>query len=188
MKIAVAVNVDEYISTFPKSTQKVLEQVRKTIKNAAPASEEIISYAMPAYKLNGKPLVYFAGYENHVGLYAAPLGHVAFKKELSKYKQGKGSVQFPLNEPMPLDLITRIVKFRAQGNEEKEKNFLSLLSAPARRALENNGIKTLQQLSKHSEAEVMKFHGVGKTTIPILQKALKEKGLDFKVQKRDLKQ
>lgn len=143
MKIAKAANVDEYISTFPKSTQNVLEQVRKTIKKAAPAVEESISYAMPAYKLNGKPLVYFAGYENHVGLYATPSGHAAFQEELSKYKQGKGSVQFPLEEPMPLDLITRIVKFRAGVNIEKETNFLSLLSAPARRALENNGIKTL---------------------------------------------
>ncbi|MEO8109217.1 MAG: DUF1801 domain-containing protein [Ginsengibacter sp.] len=179
MKTTKAANVNEYINSFPKATQKVLEQVRKTIKKAAPAAEESINYAMPAYKLNGKPLVYFAGYENHIGLYATPSGHTAFEEELSKYKQGKGSVQFPLDGPMPLDLITRIVKFRAQGNEEKEKNFLSLLSAPARRALENNGIKTLQQLSKHSEKEIMKFHGVGKTTIPVLQKALKEKGLDF---------
>ncbi len=138
---------------------------------------------MPAYKLNGKPLVYFAGYENHVGLYTTPSGHAAFEKELSKYKQGKGSVQFPLDEPMPLDLITRIVKFRAGVNVEKEKDFPSLLSAPARRALENNGIKSLQQLSKHSETEIMKFHGVGKTTIPILQKALKEKGLAFEKEK-----
>ena len=183
MKNAVAPNVDEYISSFPKSTQKVLEQIRKTIKKAAPASEESISYAMPAYKLLGKPLVYFAGYENHVGLYATPSGHIAFAKELSKYKQGKGSVQFPLTEPMPLDLITRIVKFRVEGNTGKEKNFLSLLSAPARRALENNGIKTLQQLSRHSEAEIMKFHGVGKTTLPILQKELKEEGLAFKNEK-----
>ncbi len=183
MKIAKAANVNEYISTFPKEVQNVLEQVRQTIKKAAPAAAESISYAMPAYKLNDKPLVYFAGYENHIGLYATPSGHKAFEKELSKYKQGKGSVQFPLNEPMPLDLITRIVKFRAHGNEEKEKNFLSLLSTPARRALENNGIKTLQQLSKHSEAGMMKLHGVGKTAIPILQKALKEKGFAFKNEK-----
>lgn len=183
MKATKAANVNEYINSFPKATQKVLEQVRKTIKKAAPASEESISYAMPAYKLNAKPLVYFAGYEHHIGLYATPSGHAAFEKELSKYKQGKGSVQFPLNEPMPLDLITRIVKFRIEGNAEKEKKFLSLLSAPARRALENNGIKTLEQLSKHSEKDIIKFHGVGKTTIPILQKVLKEKGLAFEKEK-----
>ncbi|MDQ6764306.1 MAG: DUF1801 domain-containing protein [Bacteroidota bacterium] len=114
-------NVDEYIKAFPKETQTTLEQVRQTIKKAAPAAEESISYAMPAYKLNSRPLVYFAGYENHIGLYATPSGHKAFEKELAKYKQGKGSVQFPLNEAMPLDLITRIVKFRAEGNVKKEK-------------------------------------------------------------------
>lgn len=181
MKMAKAINVEEYIETFPKEVQNVLEQVRQTIKKAAPAAAESISYAMPAYKFNDKPLVYFAGYENHIGLYATPSGHKAFEKELSKYKQGKGSVQFPLDEPMPLDLITRIVKFRVEGN--KEKDFLSLLSAPARRALESNGIKALHQLSKHSEAGIMKLHGVGKTAIPILQKALKEKGVAFKNEK-----
>lgn len=105
-------NVDDYVAGFPMDTQLILEQVRATIKRSAPTAEELISYAMPAYKLNGKPLVYFAGYKNHIGFYATPTGHEAFKEELSKYKQGKGSVQFPINEPMPLDLIKRITKFR----------------------------------------------------------------------------
>lgn len=187
MKMTKAANVDEYIAMFPKDVQKVLEQIRQTIKKAAPEAEETISYAMPAFKYNGKPLIYFAGYENHIGLYATPAGHAAFEKELSGYKQGKGSVQFPLDEPMPLSLISRIVKFRMQGNAEKEKNFLSLLATPARRAFENNGIKTLQQLAKYSEAEIMNFHGIGKTAIPILQKALKEKGLAFKAAKKSAK-
>ncbi|MDQ6764234.1 MAG: DUF1801 domain-containing protein [Bacteroidota bacterium] len=121
MKIIKATNVDEYIKAFPKETQTILKQVRQTITKAAPAADESVSYAMPAYKLNGKSLIYFAGYENHIGLYATPSGHKAFEKELAKYKQGKGSVQFPLNEPMPLDLITKIVKFRAEGNTEKQK-------------------------------------------------------------------
>ncbi len=121
MKIIKATNVDEYIKAFPKETQTILKQVRQTITKAAPAADESVSYAMPAYKLNGKPLIYFAGYENHIGLYATPSGHKAFEKELAKYKQGKGSVQFPLNEPMPLDLITKIVKFRAESNVEREK-------------------------------------------------------------------
>ncbi len=184
MKIAKAGNINEYIATFPKEVQKILEQVRQTIRKAAPKAEENISYAMPAFKLNGKPLIYFAGYENHIGLYATPSGHAAFEKELSKYKQGKGSVQFPLDEPMPLDLISRIVKFRMQENVEKEKTFLSGLAAPARRALENSGIKTLLQLAEYSEADILKFHGIGKTAIPILRKALKENGLSFKTQKK----
>ncbi|MFY7740016.1 MAG: iron chaperone [Flavobacterium sp.] len=105
-------STDEYISSFPKATQILLQEVRETIKNAAPNANESISYGMPAYKLNGKALVYFAGYKNHIGFYATPTGHAEFTEELAKYKQGKGSVQFPINEPMPLDLITKIVKFR----------------------------------------------------------------------------
>lgn len=105
-------STDEYISSFPKETQFLLQEVRNTIKNAAPNTNESISYGMPAYKLNGKALVYFAGYKNHIGFYATPTGHAEFTEELAKYKQGKGSVQFPINEPMPLNLITKIVKFR----------------------------------------------------------------------------
>lgn len=111
---------DDYIASFPEETQKVLQQVRATIKKAAPKAEEKISYGMPAFVLNGN-LVYFAGYKNHIGFYALPSGHRAFQKELSKYKMGKGSVQFPLGEPMPLKLITQIVKFRVIENAEKAK-------------------------------------------------------------------
>jgi uncharacterized protein YdhG (YjbR/CyaY superfamily) len=105
-------STDEYISNFPKEIQIVLQEVRKTIKNVAPKANESISYGMPAYKFNGKVLVYYAGYKNHIGFYATPTRHAEFTEELAKYKQGKGSVQFPINEPMPLDLITKIVKFR----------------------------------------------------------------------------
>ena len=112
-------NVDEYIRTFPPDIQEHLFQIRAVIKKAAPGAEEGISYGMPGYKLYKKPLVYFAGFKNHIGFYATPSGHSAFAAELSKYKQGKGSVQFPLNKPMPLDLITRITRFRAMENSEK---------------------------------------------------------------------
>lgn len=111
--------VDDYINTFPLEVQQMMEQVRITIKQNAPEVEESFSYGMPAYKTNGKPLVYFAGYKKHIGFYATPNGHEAFKNELSKYKQGKGSVQFPLTEPMPLELIARIVKFRVESNSKK---------------------------------------------------------------------
>ncbi len=104
--------IEAYIGTFPADVQTVLETIRRTIGAAAPDAVEAIAYGMPAYKLGGKPLVYFGGFKNHIGLYATPTGHAAFADELSKYKQGKGSVQFPLDEPMPLDLITRIVQFR----------------------------------------------------------------------------
>lgn len=115
------VNVDEYIQSFPRSTQTLLKQVRKTIKDNAPGAEELIGYGMPAYKLNKKPLVYFAGYDKHIGFYATPNGHEKFAKELSKYKQGKGSVQFPIDEPMPIDLISKIVKYRVSENSKKTK-------------------------------------------------------------------
>ena len=113
-------NVDEYINSFPKQTQKALKQIRKIIKKEASAAQETISYGMPTYKLNGI-LVYFAGFKNHIGLYALPSGNKAFKKEISNYKTGKGSIQFPLDKPMPLDLISDIVKFRAQENLQKQK-------------------------------------------------------------------
>src|ERR1043165_8627725 len=119
MKIVKANSVEDYIVSFPASTQKLLKQVRKAIKAAAPKAEEAISYGMPGYKLNGKPLVYFAGYEHHIGFYATPTGHKKFEKQLSKYKQGKGSVQFPIDEPMPLKLITEITRFRVAENTAK---------------------------------------------------------------------
>lgn len=115
-------NIDEYIAGFPKETQIILEKMRTTIKKLVPESEETISYGMPAFKLHGKALVYFAGYKHHIGFYATPTGHKEFKKELSIYKQGKGSVQFPLDKPMPYDLIKRIVKFRVAENNQKLKN------------------------------------------------------------------
>jgi len=113
-------NIDEYIAGFPKDVQKILEQIRTTVKQAAPEAEETISYAMPAFKLQGN-LVYFAAFKNHIGFYALPTGNEAFKKELSTYKTGKGSIQFPLDKPMPLDLVTRIVKFRIKENQESSK-------------------------------------------------------------------
>lgn len=111
--------VDEYIASFPKSTQEILKKIRKTVKAKASGATEGISYGMPAYKLNGKPLVYFGGYKNHIGFYATPSGHASSEKELSQYKQGKGSVQFPLNQAIPYDLIARMVTFRVKENNTK---------------------------------------------------------------------
>lgn len=115
IKITAAKNTDDYIRQFPEKQQAALEQIRKAIKAAAPAAEEVISYQMPAYKQNGM-LVYFAGYENHVGFYPTPSGIEAFKKELAVYKGAKGSVQFPIDKPLPLGLIKKIVQFRINEN------------------------------------------------------------------------
>lgn len=111
--------VDEYISKFPVETQFYLNTMRDLILKNAPEAEESISYGMPAYKLKGKPLVYFAGYKNHIGFYATPAGHEAFKDALSIYKQGKGSVQFPLKEKLPDELIARIVRFKVKHIESQ---------------------------------------------------------------------
>jgi len=104
--------IDEYIKTFPKDVQSILEKMRQTIRKAAPEAVEAISYQMPTFKLNGKNLVYFAAFKNHIGFYPIPSGIEAFKKELSPYKQGKGSVQFPIDKPIPYDLVKKIVIFR----------------------------------------------------------------------------
>lgn len=105
-------NIDEYILDFPESIQEKLQQLRAIIKKNAPGAEETISYAIPTFKLNGKTLIHFAAFKNHIGLYALPTGHKAFEKEFSAYKTGKGSVQFPFDKALPLDLIAKVVKFR----------------------------------------------------------------------------
>lgn len=114
-------NIDDYISGFPPEIQKILQQIRATIKKAAPQATETISYSMPAVKLN-EVLVFFAAHAQHIGFYPTPSGMDAFKKELSVYKGAKGSVQFPLDQPMPLKLIAEIVKFRVAESREKAKS------------------------------------------------------------------
>jgi uncharacterized protein YdhG (YjbR/CyaY superfamily) len=113
-------NFEEYIVTFPVETQKKLEQIRKTIKEAAPEAEEVISYGMPSFRLNGR-LLYFAAFKHHIGFYPMATAIEAFKTSLAEYKWAKGSVQFPLEKPLPLELITRIVKFRVNENLKKSK-------------------------------------------------------------------
>ncbi len=208
--------IDQYIASQPEHIKIILDELKKVIKDAAPDAEEIINYGIPTFTLQGN-LVHFAAYKTHIGFYPAPSGIMAFKKELSVYKGAKGSVQFPLEKPLPFDLISLIVKFRVQENLEKaalkEKKkalktcpeghkfyktsdcpscpvceeqkkpkggFLSTLAAPARRALENNGIKTLKQLAKFSEVDILKLHGVGPGSIPKLRDALQAEGLAFK--------
>jgi uncharacterized protein YdhG (YjbR/CyaY superfamily) len=113
--------IGEYIKGFPADVQTILEKMRQTIRKAAPDAVEAISYQMPTFKLNGKNLVHFAAFQNHIGFYPIPSGIEAFKKELSPYKQGKGSVQFPLDEPIPYDLVEKIVKYRVKENLENYK-------------------------------------------------------------------
>ncbi len=110
--------IDEYIAGFPKDVQEILQRIRQTIREAAPEAQEKISYKMPTFTLKGN-LVYFAAFKNHIGFYPIPSGIEEFKEELSAYEQGRGSVQFPLDKPIPYDLISRIVKFRVKENLAK---------------------------------------------------------------------
>jgi uncharacterized protein YdhG (YjbR/CyaY superfamily) len=119
MKGRLVENIDDYIAMFPKDIQKKLEEVRTTICKAAPQAEEAIKYAIPTFVFNGN-LVHFAAAKNHLGFYPAPSGIVAFKKQLSSYEQGKGSIQFPFDQPIPLKLISEIVKFRVAENLAKK--------------------------------------------------------------------
>jgi len=111
-------NVDDYIAGYSEEIKEILDRIRSIIREASPDAVESIAYGIPAYKLNKKPLVYFAAFKNHIGFYATPTGHIAFAKELSAYKQGKGSVQFPLNSPIPYDIISQIVAFRVYENSQ----------------------------------------------------------------------
>ena len=117
-------DIDDYISHFPKDVQARMEQVRATIHKAAPGATESISYQMPTFNLHGY-LVYFGAWQNHIGLYPMPSGMKEFEKELSRYASGKGSVQFPNDEPLPLSLITKIVKFRLKENLSKAQGVRS---------------------------------------------------------------
>ncbi len=115
-------NIDDYIAGFPQQTQSLLQQIRATIKKSVPGAEEAISYGIPSFNLDGRYLIYFAGYKKHIGVYPVPVGNAEFEKEFSVYKtSGKGAIQFPLDKPIPLDLISKIAKFRMKINLEKAK-------------------------------------------------------------------
>ncbi len=172
-------NVDEYIAQFSTDIQKRLQQVRKAILKIAPHAQEYIGYQMPAYKWHGA-LVYFAAWKNHIGFY--PAGRVEpFAKELKDYKFAKGSIQFPHDQPFPLDLVKKIVSYRLMENEKKAGvGFLSSLPAPAKRALQTAGIDNLKKLSKYSEEDLLALHGFGKSSLPVIKEALTEAGLSLK--------
>lgn len=112
MNTAIPENIDEYISFQPRDKQELLKKVREAIKSAAPDAVECISYTMPSYKFNGKPVVYFALNKNHIGFYATPSANIAFREELRGYKSSKGAVQFPFDRPVPYELISKMVLFK----------------------------------------------------------------------------
>lgn len=113
--------MDEYIKSFPEEISNILEDLRRAIREEAPEAVETISYQMPTFKLNGRNLVHFAAWKNHIGFYPTPSATKAFKKELSIYKGAKGSVQFPADQHLPMQLIRKIVRFRVKENSDRKK-------------------------------------------------------------------
>ena len=113
--------IDEYIESFPENVQDILEKLRDTVRKAAPEVAESISYQMPTFKLDKKRLIYFSAWKNHIGFYSIPVGDAAFRKELSPYSGEKGSLRFPMDKPIPYDLVKKIVMFRMREIQQKRK-------------------------------------------------------------------
>ncbi len=123
MPVAKIASIDEYIAGFPEQTQRGLKQIRSIVRKNVPAAEEGISYGIPTFNINGSYLVYFAGYKKHISIYPVPSGNKEFEKDFAPYNtSGKGTIQFPLDKPIPVSLVTKIVKFRLKENEAKTKS------------------------------------------------------------------
>ena len=205
--------VKDYIERFPPEAQAKLQELRLLILKTVPEAQEIISYGMPAYKVN-TVLVYFAGYAKHIGFYPTAACIAAFQKEISGYKHAKGAVQFAIDKKLPIALITKMLKYRqamdasksdkkkilktcpnghqfykssnclscpeCQRSTKAKAGFLSMLSAPARRALQGLGISNIKQLSTYSQDEILQLHGLGKSSLLKLRDLLKQEGKEFK--------
>jgi uncharacterized protein YdhG (YjbR/CyaY superfamily) len=113
--------IDDYIAGFPKESQEIMQKIRATIRKAVPDATETISYKIPTFNLNGHHLVYFAAYKKHIGMYPVPTGDAEFRREIATYQTGKGTLQFPLDQPIPYKVITKIVKFRIKETLERKK-------------------------------------------------------------------
>lgn len=183
--------IDDYIAGFPPDVQRILRKMRRTIRQAAPQAAEAIKYQMPTFVLNGN-LVSFGVYQKHLGVYPVPLGTAKFRRDIAPYRSAKSTARFPLTEPIPFDLIGQLVKLRAQENltraaakkrqpsAKTSEGFLATLSAPARQALEHEGVTSVKQLARYSEAEILALHGVGPGSLPRLREALKSEKRDFR--------
>ncbi len=171
-------DVQAYIDGFPAETQSRLEALRALVHETCPAAIEGLNYGLIGYKLFGHPLVYFGGFKQHIGLYATPEGQEAFADEFARYKQGKGSVQFPLAEPLPIDLITRVIEQRVDVVTDR----LPQMGRPALSALESIGVTRLGQVREHSETELLALHGLGPKAI----RMLRERGVRFREEEKSL--
>jgi uncharacterized protein YdhG (YjbR/CyaY superfamily) len=171
-------DIDAYIAEFPPEVQRVLQEVRSIIGATAPNATERISYAMPTFDLNGSHLIHFAAFKTHLGIYPTPSGIEAFREELTPFKNAKGSVQFPLDQPLPADLIRRIVEFRVKESQPTS-DLPKGLSKPALRALAQAGYARLEQIAQARESDLLRLHGMGPKAIGQLRGALAARGQSF---------
>jgi uncharacterized protein YdhG (YjbR/CyaY superfamily) len=168
--------MNEYIDKFPEEVKQRLLAIKRLVKKIVPNAEETMAYGLPTFKLFGN-LVHFGGFKNHIGFYPVPSGLKAFKKELANYKTSKGAVQFQNSEKLPLDLIEKIVKFRVEENMVAS---FGKIGMPATNAFLHTGIKSINDIPKYSEADLLKIHGVGPKAISILKTSLRKYKLKLK--------
>jgi uncharacterized protein YdhG (YjbR/CyaY superfamily) len=182
--MAVTTPVDEYISSFPRTVQQALGRMRRAVLKAVPDADQVIAYGIPTFKLAGRNIVHIAGWETHVGLYPSPSGIDAFAERTAIYQSGKGTLRFPLDEPLPVALITEITAFRVteELNRLRPSNrpIRNVPGKPAQQTLAAAGVTTLGQLAKLTERQVAELHGMGPKALSFLQDELQRNGLSFK--------
>lgn len=159
--------VNTYLSQFPDETRGRLETLRGLVAELCPTAVESMNYGLIGYKLDGHPLIYFGGFAKHIGLYATPVGHEAFAEEFAQYKQGKGSVQFPLTDPLPVELVRRVIEHRIKTVSDE----LPKIGSPATRALASIGVTRRSQLAEYTAEDMLALHGFGPKAIRILRDA-----------------
>lgn len=169
--------IDAYIAGFSGEVRERLAALYALVREEAPETTERICMGMPTFEMGGKWFVHFAGFAKHIGFYPQPEGIVAFADKLAGYKTSKGGVQFPNNKPMPYDLIREMIRYKVAEYEQAHARtpleaLLDKLSKPAARAVQAQGITELSELLKYSDAEMLSWHGLGKTSIPIIHDAL----------------
>ena len=159
--------VEDYLAKLPAETRSRLETMRELVRKLSPNAVESISYGLIGYQLNGHPLVYFGGFTSHVGLYATPAGHEEFAADFARYVRGKGSVQLPLSEPLPVELISRVITHRVTTVSEE----IPKIGRPATAALAEIGVTRSSQLADYSEDDLLALHGMGPKAIRLLREA-----------------
>ncbi len=178
MKMRTSSTVADHIASCAPPTQRLLQQLRRTIKAVLPGATETITYGIPTYQLNGKNIVHFAGYEQHIGFYPGSRPIEAFRNELRRFKTSRGTVQFPLDRPLPLALVKKMV--RLSMDLQIPPDPFASLAAPARRALGQAGITSLKTLARKTEAQVRALHGMGPNAIKTLKTLLRGDGRTFR--------